>query len=226
MRPLSRDEVRSIDQIAIEKFAMTGLVLMENAGRNAAYRIDQIAPNGRHVILCGLGNNGGDGFVIARHLEIIQSRRPQVWIVAPPDASNLDAQMSNDARANFEILGRCNYEFQWISEPNLSAFQQAVRSVDTIVDAIVGTGASGALRAPVPSFIECANQAQVLRIAIDIPSGLDCDSGIAQSTCFRADHTVTFVAPKIGFELRDGPRYVGQVSVMDIGAPACLRLEK
>lgn len=221
MQPLSREQVRSVDRIAIEKYGMSGLVLMENAGRNAAYLIDQIAPNiqHHHLILCGLGNNGGDGFVIARHLEILQLRRPEVWILAPGDSANLPTQMSDDARTNFEILRRCNYEFRWLSEANFPNFQVAVQSANTIIDAIVGTGAKGELRPPVGLFLECVNNARATRIAVDIPSGLDCDTGIAQSNCFRAQYTVTFHAPKIGFGLRDGTMYTGKVSVVDIGVP-------
>lgn len=215
--PLTCAQVRDVDVLAIEHVGMAGLVLMENAGRRVAeVAYDALAGVGdpRVVILCGAGNNGGDGFVAARHLSNA-GVATIVVLAAPRD------RLRGDAAANLRILERAAPRLIDATSPQgLAAACDALREADVIVDALLGTGSSGAPRPPMDALIAAANAApRARRLAVDIPSGLDADSGEAAATCFRADITVTFVAPKVGFATEAARRVVGRVVVADIGIP-------
>lgn len=214
--PLTRDQVRSIDQTAVDRFGMTGLVLMENAGRGAAEIIDRVAPSGRIVILCGRGNNAGDGYVIARHLELAER---EVQLVSIVELGSL----SGDADANARIAVAAGIEILVLTEPD--ALATRLESAAVIVDGLLGTGAQGDLREPYASAVRAANAAPAIRIAIDVPTGLDCDTGHACDPTFRADHTISFVAAKVGFDRNDADTYVGAVHVVGIGVPRKLLAE-
>jgi len=208
---LTRAQVRDVDRIAIENFGMLGLVLMENAGRNAAELLRRLGITGRVVICCGKGNNGGDGFVIARHLENCGVEVRVLLCTSP-------AQISGDAAANLQILARAQTPllsppFDW--GPQLAG-------ADWIVDALLGTGTQGTIREPFVAVIEAMNASGSKLFAVDLPSGLDCDSGQPLNVCVRADHTATFVARKIGFDQPAATRWTGEVHVIDIGVPKSL----
>lgn len=209
-RPLSRDEVRGVDRQAIEQYGMSGLVLMENAGRGAAEFIADQCAAGPIGILCGKGNNAGDGYVIARHLQLL-GRVPMILQVVDPE------ELKGDAAANWRIVQLANVP----TETDVPSAESLAR-FSVLVDAMLGTGVTGAPRAPFDAVIEAANGCQAQRIAVDIPSGLDCDTGIAAEACFRADATVTFVAPKIGFQKENAAQVVGRVVTIGIGVPLAL----
>ena len=164
------------------------------------------------AILCGKGNNAGDGFVIARHL-LIRGAQPVVVLLAPPD------QLDGDARQNFDILQRTQVPVVDLSaEANLAdALQRAVGDAVWLVDAMLGTGAVGQPREPIRSAIEWMNTQPSRRLAIDVPSGLDCDTGQPASPTLHADHTCTFVAPKLGFSEPGAAKYLGQLHVVSLG---------
>jgi NAD(P)H-hydrate epimerase len=207
---LTREQVRSVDQIAISQFGMSGLVLMENAGRGAAERIAELALQGPVSILCGPGNNGGDGYVIARHLELLDYAVRIVSLV------KLDS-LSGDALANARIAQAAGILIEFVGQA--SGLAGRFDACGTIVECLLGTGARGAPRGHFADAVRLANQSEATRVAIDIPAGLDCDSGIASQPTFRADHTFTFVAPKVGFDLADGPEFTGEVDCVSIGVP-------
>lgn len=211
--PLTRQQVRSVDRIAIDEFGISGLVLMENAGRGAAEIIGQQAPLGEILILCGRGNNAGDGYVIARHLELMGRRARIVSLV---EISTL----AGDALSNAEIAEKAKMDIRVVA--TASEVQSELISAETIVECLLGTGASGAPRGLYADAVHYANQANAIRIAIDIPAGLDCDSGVASEPTLKADHTITFVAAKVGFEKADGPDHVGIVHPVGIGVPRIL----
>jgi NAD(P)H-hydrate epimerase len=217
IRPLSRAEVRSVDQRAIAEFGINGLVLMENAGRGAAYFLHDQYPGSMALLLCGFGNNGGDGFVIARHLQLLG--HPLTIVL--PESPDLD-RFAPDALANFSILQKSGISIEKVAKGRETVIQDCFRQCDVIVDALLGTGAQGDPRPPSAWLVELANAATAVRVAIDIPSGLDCDTGIAGNPCFVARQTLTFVAPKIGFTRADGPHKTGEVHVLDIGVPQAL----
>ncbi len=222
MLALTAEQARSIDRRAIEEFGMHGLVLMENAGRNAAELIYRLFPKPPGVILCGTGNNGGDGFVIARHLELLTGVPPSVWIVSDVTSSEVENHMSNDARCNYRILRAAGFTIRSVADEGVGKLQEELAACNWIIDAIVGTGAKGSLRAPADRCVALANSSSAARIAIDIPSGLNCDLGTPEEITFRADHTITFVGRKVGFQNPIATGFLGQIHVASIGVPYSL----
>lgn len=209
---LRRDQVRQIDQIAIEQYGMSGLVLMENAGRGAAEAIAPLVRGRNPVILAGRGNNAGDGYVIARHLQLLGCEPAIVQLTDP-------SGLRGDAAVNWRIAQAAEIPTWSVQEEGLEELLQRAGRSDAIVDAMVGTGAHGALREPYSQAAAAANRAAALRIAIDLPSGIDCDTGTAAGECFRADQTMTFVARKRGFESPESKQWTGHVTVIPIGVP-------
>lgn len=213
MVTLSRQQVRQIDHRAVEQYGMSSLVLMENAGRGVADRMVQLGIRGPVTICCGKGNNAGDGFVLARHLDL-RGLAVQVLVWASPQ------NLEQDAAFNYEILSRTRVPIQLLGPPaNPIPDSKLLDSADWVVDAILGTGVHGDPRPPLDEVIDWLNDTPARRLAVDVPSGLDCDSGQASRHTFQADHTCTFVAAKPGFFLGDGPQYTGKIHVLDIGAP-------
>jgi NAD(P)H-hydrate epimerase len=213
---LSREQARQIDQRAIDEFGMSSLVLMENAGRSVADTIQRLGFTGPVTICCGVGNNGGDGAVVARHLDLRGiSTHVSVW----GDRDRLTA----DARTNFAIIDRAGLKIQWFGRQHDA--EHLSRSLDgscLIVDALLGSGARGEPRTPLDVVIDQLNASHLPILAIDLPSGLDCDTGVAASHTIRATHTCTFVARKQGFATPKSVEYTGTVHVLDIGAPRVL----
>ncbi len=197
--------------MAIEQFGMLGLVLMENAGRGAAEWIDQLAPPGNLCILCGKGNNAGDGYVIARHLELAGR---ELCVVSVCDT----AELTGDAAANHQIAKLSGIAIHLATDP--ASLRSTIGNPQTIVDCLLGTGSVGPPREPIASAIRIANQLDAHRIAIDLPSGLDCDSGQANDPTFQAAETITFVAMKRGFLASpQASTYTGRCIVVSIGVP-------
>lgn len=224
MKHLTRRQSREIDRIAVERFGFCSLVLMENAGRGAAdtlQRLQYVEPAGRVGIVCGKGNNGGDGFVLARHLTI-RGFQATVALLADP------AELIGDAKSNFEILSRLEGEivlFQGFGADNRTQWDAFLRQSDVLVDALLGTGAVGLPREPYAEAIRTLNAARRATptkrlVALDIPSGLDADSGIAADPTIAADLTLTFFSEKVGFARPEAVAYLGDVVVQDIGVPA------
>ncbi len=213
MKPLSRAQVREVDRRAIHEFGMSGLVLMENAGRGCADVHCRLGCKGPVAIVCGKGNNAGDGFVIARHLDLRGVPVKVILLSAP-------GQLQGDAEANYRIIERSDLSIVDLSgQFSAALLERELAGSDWIVDAILGTGATGAPRAPFDAAIRQMNAANCQRLAVDLPSGLDCDTGEPAEPTFRAHHTCTFVAGKIGFSKPGAAPYLGQLHVLDIGAP-------
>jgi len=210
---LSRQEVRNVDRRAIEEYGLPGIVLMENAGRGAAELLLQCGIKGRVVICAGRGNNGGDGFVIARHLDI-RGIEVRVLLFGDP------ATLSGDAAINYRVLSAAGLAGRVFSNtPPPEELAEELAPADWIVDALLGTGTQGTLREPYPLIIDAINAADRRVLAVDLPSGLDCDSGRPIGPCVRAEQTATFVARKSGFEEPTARDYLGEVHVIDIGVP-------
>jgi NAD(P)H-hydrate epimerase len=192
---------------------MSGLVLMENAGRGVVDTLFELGISGPVVIACGRGNNAGDGFVIARHLDIRNASAKVLLFVDP-------RELTGDARANFDILRRTDVPIDVLTDASdLERVPGHVAEADWVLDALLGTGARGEPRPPLDWIIDTLNAADARKMAIDVPSGLDCDTGEAARHTFRADHTCTFVAAKCGFCAPGAEALTGAVHVLDIGAP-------
>ncbi len=216
-RPLTRAESRQVDQLAIESFGMSGLVLMENAGREAARVIAARYPPADICILCGKGNNGGDGYVIARHLQLAHAAASEgqatVQIVSVVDP----AELAGDAAVNAQIARLAEIPMAVVTDSQqLSA---AVGTPSLIVDCLLGTGAQGNPRGVYAEAICLANALPARRIAIDLPSGLDADSGAVGEPTFCAELTLTMVAAKVGFATATAKAVLGEVVVIPIGVP-------
>ncbi|HUQ71182.1 MAG TPA: NAD(P)H-hydrate epimerase [Planctomycetaceae bacterium] len=215
MRPLTRAEVRDVDRRAIEDYGLPGVVLMENAGRNAAALLESQGIAGSVAIVCGKGNNAGDGFVIARHLE---NRGCDVRVLLACDPS----QLTGDAAINFHVLERAGTPMVVMTNTSRSKWMQSLTSAKWIVDALLGTGTMGQVREPFASVIAAINESARNVFAVDLPSGMDCDTGQPLGGCVRATLTGTFVTRKIGFDVAGSEVWTGPVHVLDIGVPRSL----
>jgi NAD(P)H-hydrate epimerase len=210
---LTRAQVREVDRLATERYHVPGIVLMENAARGAADVAWEMLGHETKsvVIVCGPGNNGGDGMAIARHLH---NRGAQVELIF----GDFDPEKyKGDARINWEIVRAMGLTHDsWESAQTRLKEQH----IDLIVDALFGTGLSQPPRGTSVNLIEWMNRAGVPVLAVDLPSGLDCDTGVPWGTaCVLATRTVTFVAEKLGFAHPGSRQYLGQVTIADIGCP-------
>lgn len=216
---MDRNHVRAFDAWAIGELRLPGVVLMENAGRSCAQRLlerlDDVGA-GRVAILCGPGNNGGDGYVIARHL-VNAGVHTETVICGDR------GRIRGDAGVHLDVLERMAAPIRTWDMTTVcpETVQPVLESADWIVDALFGTGLSGPLRAGYDVVVEAINKSGRPVLAVDIPSGLDCDTGRPLGATVRANLTVTFVAAKRGFVEPGADAYTGSVEVASIGiAPA------
>ncbi len=212
---LTRRQVREVDRIAIEERGIPGLTLMENAGRLAARLILDLTPGlASAAIVCGRGNNGGDGFVIARHLS---EAGAAVEVILACDPERLTGDAAANARAVEKLALPCR---RFDSAEAIKSTSPHLSSKQVIVDAVLGTGFSGSVRPPLNLAIEAINASGGPTIfAVDLPSGLDCDSGRPSNATVRAHHTITFIARKTGFDAPGAAAFTGVIHVVDIGVP-------
>jgi len=222
MNSLTRDEIRSVDSAAIDGLGIPGVILMENAGRNCADAIEDFLckssgdRTGRSVaIVAGAGNNGGDGYVIARHLAM-RGFRVVTFVICPAE------KISGDASVNLHAITALRHDIRFPASEQLGSLSENLAEFDVVVDAVGGTGIQGALRGSVGAAVEQINAAGRPVVAVDIPTGLDCDTGSADGPVVRAELTVTFGAAKKGFDLGRAGEYTGDVIVADIGVPVDL----
>ena len=217
-KTLTREEMRELDRKAIEEYKIPGIVLMENAGRNVAEEILKMIDDPQQAkvaILCGKGNNGGDGFVVARHLHN-HSISVYVFLVAKIS----DILKDGDAGTNLQILLNMKIPVKEILDiPGVNSILKELNGYNILADALFGTGLSGDVREPFKTLISGVNNLNKPTLSVDIPSGLDCNTGKFLGAAIKATKTVTFAVAKKGFYLNDGPSYTGKVIVSDIGIP-------
>ncbi|MEK7733086.1 MAG: NAD(P)H-hydrate epimerase [Planctomycetota bacterium] len=221
-RPFTREEMRALDRKAIEEYLIPGIILMENAGRNVAGEAMNMLrhvpglPGARRVaVLCGKGNNGGDGYVIARHLH---NNGVSVKVFSVANIS--DILKEGDAAVNLRILFKMKIPVQELSDiAAIENLAKELRGYDVIIDALFGTGLSGEVREPFKTLINATNDSHKPIISVDIPSGLDANTGKVLGTAIKATKTVTFAVSKKGFYLNEGPAHTGEVIVTDISIP-------
>jgi NAD(P)H-hydrate epimerase len=227
---LTRAQSREVDRLAIEKYGISGLVLMENAGRGCVDVLEKIGIKGHVFVLCGTGNNGGDGFVIARHLAI-RGHDARVMVLS----DKMELQLRGDAEVNYRLL-KGDVERSCHTPPDNEPrptpdflpgmLDFHADGATWIVDALLGTGAQGDPRPLFAGAIDWMNarHRKTKLLAVDVPSGLDCDTGQPSSHTVRADHTCTFAAMKVGFTQKSAKPYLGKVHVCDIGvSPRLIR---
>ena len=249
LRPLSRGEVRQLDLRASTELGLPTSVLMENAGRGAAAWLAELTglvppdaggrpfspdpsksivdvPRGpvlpRVLVLCGPGNNGGDGAVLARHLDSWRFSVRVVWITA-------SSLLRGDPALQWAILEKSGVnQSAWLdAQPGDSTVEnrridEIFADADWVVDGLLGTGLSRPVEGVIGEVIEAMNGAGKPILALDLPSGLDADTGKPLGSAVRAFATATFVAAKLGFSAPGAAAYTGEVAVIDIGLPRCL----
>lgn len=217
-KALTREEMRELDRKAIEEYKIPGIILMENAGRNVVEEILKMLDDPQQAkvaILCGKGNNGGDGFVVARHLHN-HSIHVDVFLIARVS----DILKDGDAGTNLQILLNMKIPVNEIFDiPGVNSILKELHNYNILADALFGTGLSGDVREPFKTLINGVNNLNKPTISVDIPSGLDCNTGKILGTGIKATKTVTFAIAKKGFYLNDGPSYTGKVIVSDISIP-------
>ena len=215
MRLVTASEMRELDRRAIEEFGIPGLVLMENAGRQVAEVVKEMlggAAGKRVAVFAGKGNNGGDGLVAARHL-FNAGAAVKVYLLADP------GEITGDALTNLKIWQKMGQPVEAAVETSLP---DLLKNEDLIVDAIFGTGFRGVPREPAAGIIKAINASGKPVVAVDIPSGLEADTGLARGACVRAARTVTFGLPKLGLVQEPGASYAGRLHVAEISIPAFL----
>ncbi len=216
MKVVTAKEMRDIDSQTINEIGIPGIVLMENAGLAVVRAIEREFPLSsfcKVAVFAGKGNNGGDGLVIARHLtqkgyEVI------TYLLAEPE------KFSGDALTNLKIAQNIGLKIDHIlSYEQLNEKKFDIKQNDIIVDAIFGTGLSGPVRGVASDVIEFLNSTKIPIIAVDLPSGLDADTGKVEGACIKAEITVTMALPKRGLLLYPGAKFVGKLEIDDIGIP-------
>jgi NAD(P)H-hydrate epimerase len=211
--PMTRRQVRAVDAKAIDEYGLPGIVLMENAGRGAAELLVRLGITGPVIVCTGKGNNGGDGFVIARHLELHGIETTVLLFCDPAD-------LSGDAAINCRVVTAAGQPLIVPgAAPDPAELDKQLARADWIVDALLGTGTTGSIREPYVTAIAAINRAGKKVLAVDLPSGMDCDTGQPLGASVRADHTATFVARKVGFDAPGARQLTGEVHVIDIGVP-------
>ena len=219
MIPLATaEEMRRADRRATERYGVPSVLLMENAGRGAVEALERVlgpVPRRRVVVVCGKGNNGGDGFVVARHL-LGRGARVSTWLVGRAD------EVQGDARVNLDALQRAGERVTEATDPAGDAFARLraeVKGADIVVDALLGTGVRGPATGPIGAAIEAINASRRPVCALDLPSGLPADGEAPAGPVVRADLTVTFGLPKVGLVLPTGAACAGRVEIADLGIP-------
>ena len=216
MRIMNAAQMREADRCTIEDLGVPSIVLMENAGRQVVSaieaRFDSLLDM-RVAVLCGRGNNGGDGFVVARVLHL-RGIDVQVFVVGSV------ADIRGDARVNLDILGRLGLNLVEISSPaDWETHAPSVAASDLVVDALFGTGLSAPLSGLVESVVADINTMAIPVVAVDLPSGLSADRADPIGACLDAVVTVTLAAPKLPLVLAPGSAHAGDLVIADIGIP-------
>lgn len=208
---ITAQEAKGIDIKARNSFGISTLVLMENAGRQVAQEALKMLRRGKRVVIfCGKGNNGGDGFVAARHL-LVKGIRPDIFLAGKINA------VENEARQNLDILLRLKTKIIEAGEENLHLLKNRVLRYNLIIDALLGIGLSGEVRGIFKDLIGIINLSKAKVLSVDIPSGLDATTGRVLGCCVKADRTVTFVSRKRGMIKGSGSKNCGKVIVKDLG---------
>jgi NAD(P)H-hydrate epimerase len=210
----SREAVREVDRQSIETYGIPGIILMENAARELAVHSMRMLGRpllGSMLILCGGGNNAGDGFAAARHLHN-QGVECTLFLLRPAESYR------GDAATNLKICRAMRLTIVEAPEEPVEVLA-SLGEFALILDGLLGTGLDREVGAPFDAVIEYVNKQNTPVLSIDIPSGLDCDSGQPRGVAIKADATVTFVGVKKGFRAPGAEHYTGRVIVADIGAP-------
>jgi hydroxyethylthiazole kinase-like uncharacterized protein yjeF len=215
LKPKTAEELQEIDHRCVWDYKIPTLLLMEHAGKSAAGIALEMNPNRRQtVVIAGRGNNGGDGLVVARFLKLWKLP-VKVWIIGSEGYRKSSAPWYNHQIAKHMGIPIAHL----MSESQMPELRKDINTAGLIVDAMLGIGLSGEVREPYAGIVRLVNGSGNRVLAIDVPSGLNADTGEPMGTAVRATRTVTFVAPKHGFDTEQGREYCGEITLVDIGVP-------
>lgn len=216
MKIVNANEMKNIDFEAENTFGVSNIVLMENAGaKSATFCKEKFGSQKKYVVLCGYGNNGGDGFVCARHL-INNNNKVKVYILG----NLVKEKFSPSAKINFEILEKMNADLHYIvTQRDFNHLVVDMTFSDVIIDALLGTGIHDTLSQTYVDLIEKVNSIKKTVVALDIPTGMYADKVNATKHIIKADYTITFGLPKIGHFLKENRDFIGELYISDIGIP-------
>ncbi len=221
-KPVTADQMQSIDRIAQERHNIPSFTLMENAGKAAASLAmdilsakDTMGRKKRILVFCGKGNNGGDGLVISHKL--IENGLDVITYLLCSET-----ELKNDPAINFTLLKKLNADIIILKKRDDLSFIRGLSDCDLIIDAIFGTGFKGRPKGLINNLINLINRSGAKVLSIDVPSGLDATTGRCEGTCIKATETITFGLPKTGFYRSSGPRFTGRITIKNIGFPDSL----
>jgi len=226
MKVVKPEQMSEIDKIAIEKYGIPGIILMENAALKVVEEIDKTIgciSGKKAVIFAGKGNNGGDAFAVARHL-FNRGAFVTIYIIGSIDS------IKGDAAVNLGILNKMGLKPVELDKPETQEFKETHKLIiknltlslnytDIVIDGIFGTGLRGEITGIAKHIISTVNSSGKAVISIDIPSGINGSSGEIMGTCIKADKTISFGLPKIGLITHPGCEYTGEIVIADIGIP-------
>lgn len=218
MRACLSEQMRCADEVSIKEFSISGIVLMENAALGIVKEIEKEIEGGRlpkegeASLICGTGNNGGDGFAAARHLAS-KGWRAVVFICGD------EKKITGDALANLNIIKKLGIPILSMEDSNIEALDIMFGRSHMIIDAMLGTGFKGRLKGNYETIVDKINKQRKYVLSIDSPTGLNCDTGFAEGSCIKANKTVALGLPKIGLVINDGPYYCGELAVCGLSIP-------
>ncbi|MDD4907445.1 MAG: NAD(P)H-hydrate epimerase [Candidatus Omnitrophica bacterium] len=216
MKSVTREQMKRLDAAAIKRCGIPALILMENAGRASAEEaLKMLLMKGtrRAAVFCGYGNNGGDGFVCARHL-INRGIQTRIYLVGRKK------EFSEEARINYQILRKMGQGFKLIQDISVfGKIEKEIKRCHLLIDGIFGIGLRGGLDRFYQELFSMLNAARIPILALDIPSGLDADTGKPLGTAVQAAKTVTFGMLKKGLAGKQARKFTGRISVADISLP-------
>lgn len=216
MKSVTSQQMKALDEKAIHEYGIPSLLLMENAGRGIAELIFNAFRGRRVIVFCGKGNNGGDGLVAARHLS---NRGFDVSVLLFTDPSAL----KNDPAVNEQIIRKMNIPCSIVAGGHEPVdYRSRLDRVDIVVDALFGVGLDKPLTGVYRDAVEAINQSGRNVVAVDVPSGLDSDTGAVLGVAVKASITATLACPKSGLFQGEGPQHAGKICVIDIGLPKIL----
>ncbi len=214
MKIVTNEQMMQLDELAVSKYGIPGVVLMENAGTNIVFEVMAMNPSKQRVhLFCGMGNNGGDGFVAARHLS---NNGFPVTVYVVGKLSDL----KGDSYLNYQVIKKMQLNIEIISDGGgINKMEKNIRPTDMIVDALIGTGLNREVTGIYGEVIDSINRNPAIVLSVDIPSGVDANNGRVLGRAIEADKTVTFALPKIGNILFPGAKYQGELLIKKISIP-------
>lgn len=211
---LSKEEILKIEKETVEKYGIPNIILMENAGRESFFELKKLIRNfrdKRFLIFCGKGNNGGDGFVLARYLFNHNIKVKVFYFGKPEEFTDISFQ-------NFKILNQLKVDTNPIDNLKLKSII-VEKEKDITIDALLGIGIRGKIEGKMAEIIDFINKNKNFTVSIDIPSGLNADTGEIHGICVKSDITLSMGFLKKGFFIGKGPENCGRIRLLDIGFP-------